>query len=146
MIVKIQEDIFQYEHRVLGNFTARQLVFCGITLATVAPVFIGLFWTTGDPNISVIAAALVGLPILCCAIFKKDGVYLEKIIYIRFLEKFRYRQQRKFVMTNLYEVLQENQKEYETYAVELKKQAAKEGKQSHRPRFLSLVQKRQRTK
>ena len=143
MIVRIPEDIYSYEHKVLGNFTARQLVCMILALVIIAPVFIGLFITTGDPNISTIAATIVGLPILFCAVFKKDGQHLEKVIYIRFLEKFRYTRKRKFIMRNLYEIMQENQKEYKAYA-ELEKQ--QKGKQGKFACILSLAKKRHLSK
>jgi hypothetical protein len=146
MIIKIQEDIYNYEHRVWGNFTARQLVFGGIAFVAIALTFIGLFWKIGDLNLSFFAAVMVGVPIFFCAIKKKDGQYMEKILYIRFFERFRFKQKRKFVMSNLYEILQNNQKEYEAYVDELKQQKDQEAQQGHCPRFLSLAKKRHLTK
>ena len=147
MIVKIPDDIFNYQHKVWGNFTKRQLI-CGIiALVLIAVSFVWLLWKTNDPNLTTVVACLIGVPIFFEAKNDKDGQHFEKILYIRFFEKFRYKQKRKFIMSNLYEVLQAYQKECELYA-DYKKQEHEQQKekQSHPANFFSLAKKRYHTK
>lgn len=113
MIVQIPEDIYSYEHRVWGNFTKRQLICGAIALLIIFPIFIPVFINTGNPRLAALLSMLAAMPILCCGIVKKDGQHMEQILRYRFLQRFKYPQKRKFVMSNLYEIIQQNQKEYE---------------------------------
>lgn len=114
MIVQIPEDIYCYEHKVWGNFTKRQLICGGIALVIIFPVFLGIFWSTGSPRIASLFSIISSLPVLLCGIWKKDGQYLDKIIWYRYRQRIKFPCKRKFVMSNLYEIIQLNQKEYES--------------------------------
>lgn len=148
MIVKIPEDVYQYENKVWGNFTARLLVFFLIALGLTAMTFGLLFWATNSIDLSATVAIIVCLPIMSCGIFKKDGQPLEKIIKYRYLAKFRYKQKRKYVMTNLYEVIQNNQKEWNNANNQIKEKIALEaqGKEKNHKENVKLGKERQRTK
>lgn len=119
MIVKIPEDIFSYEHRVWGNFTKRQLICIGISLVIVLPTFIALFWSTNSVDLAATVAFIAALPVMMCAFWKKDGQYLEQVVWYKLRARFRYPQKRKYAMTNLYEVIVENQKEYDRFNEEI---------------------------
>lgn len=146
MIVQIPEDIFVYEHKAWGNFTVRQLLCVSIALAVTCAVFIPVFWKTNNPRLATFLASSAGLPILYCAIWKKDGQYLEKVLWYRYRQRFKFPQKRKYVMTNLYEAVQQNQKEYESAYEECEKQK-RQGKKKGRFEFLpTLAQKGHRSK
>jgi hypothetical protein len=115
MIVRIPDDIYSYDNKVWGNFTLRQIVCMGIALIVVIPIFILLFWSTGSIDLAAVISFFVAVPILMCATFKRDGQHLEKIIRYKLQARFKYPQKRKYVMTNLYEEILKNQKEYEAY-------------------------------
>lgn len=115
MIVKIPDDIYSYDNKVWGNFTLRQIVCMGIALIVVIPIFILVFWSTASIDLAAIISFFIAVPILMCATFKKDGQHLEQIIWYKFQAKFKYPQKRRYVMTNLYEEVMKNQKEYEAY-------------------------------
>lgn len=141
MIVKIPKDIYSYENKVVGNFTSRQLICLGIALLIIIPVFAGIFIKTNSVDLAATVSFIIALPVLLCSVFKKDGQHLEKIIYYKILEKFKYRQKRKFVMSNLYEEIQRNQKEYEFANEKLKHDEEQKKEQNNKKRFASLVKK-----
>ena len=140
--VQMPENIYRYEHKVLGNFTARQLICGGIALAIIFPVFLTVFLKTGSPRLAVLLSTAASFPALACSVFKKDGQYLEQILRYRWRQKFKYPQKRKFVMHNLYEIIQQSQKEYETADEE--QEQRREGKKNHSFFPLSLGKKKHR--
>jgi len=113
MIVNIPEDIYSYESKSCGIFTTRQLICTLLSFLVIAPTFILLFLLTYSPDLSALVSILLGVPIIMCGIFKKDGQFLEKIIMYKWQWKFKYPQKRKFVMSNLYEDVERLQKECE---------------------------------
>lgn len=146
MIVNITEDIYSYENKVAGNFSWRQLVCIGIALAIIFPVFIVLFVSTKSVDLASFAAFVVGIPIFLFSIVKKDGQPLEKVLIYRFIAKFKYTQKRKYIMTNLYEEIQKNQKEYELANEILDNNRQQEKKQSLKKRLVALAKKGYRSK
>ena len=146
MIVKIPKDIYSYENKVVGNFTSRQLICLGIALLIIIPVFAGIFIKTNSIDLAAIVSVIIALPVLLCGVFKKDGQHLEKIIYYKFLSKFVYKQKREFVMSNLYEEIEKNQKEYELANEMLKNTEQQEKKEKHNKWFDSVGKKGHRSK
>ncbi|MVB10828.1 PrgI family protein [Caprobacter fermentans] len=146
MIVPIPDDIYCYEHKVWGNFTKRQLI-CGlIALAVIFTVFIPVFWKTSNPRLSCFLAFVVAFPVILCGVWKKDGQYPEKVIWYQCRQRFKFPQKRKFVMSNLYEIIQRNQKEYESAYEEYENKEQQKKKKSRLRYFTSLVQKRHGSK
>lgn len=141
MIVKMQEDIYSYENKVAGNFSARQLVCIAIALVIIFPVFIAIFWSTNSPDLAATVAFISGLPVFFCSIFKKDGQHLEKILMYKLKAKLKYTQKRKFVMSNLLEEIQTNQKEYESANEKLENEKQQKEKQDHKKRLTALAKK-----
>lgn len=146
MIVKIPKDIYSYENKVVGNFTSRQLICLGIALLIIIPVFAGIFIKTNSVDLAATVSFIIALPVLLCSVFKKDGQHLEKIIYYKFLSKFIYKQKREFVMSNLYEEIEKNQKEYELANEMLKNAEQQEKKEKHNKWFDSVGKKGHRSK
>jgi hypothetical protein len=146
MIVPIPEDIYSYRHKVWGNFSKRQLV-CGvIALIIIFPVFIPVFWYTGSPRLAALLSVVAILPVLFCGIVEKDGQPLEKVIWYKYRQRFKFPQKRKFAMSNLYEIVQQNQKEYEFANEEIESQKQQKGKKGRYKCPAALDQKRHRTK
>jgi hypothetical protein len=146
LIVKIPKDIYSYENKVVGNFTSRQLICLGIALLIIIPVFAGIFIKTNSVDLAAAVSFIIALPVLLCSVFKKDGQHLENIIYYKFLSKFVYKQKRKFVMSNLYEKIETNQKEYELANEMLKNEEQQKKGQKHKKRFASVGKKGHRSK
>lgn len=146
MIVPIPEDIYCYEHKVWGNFTKRQLICCGIALAIIAPIFISVFWKTGSPRLATLLAVFAALPVLICGVWKKDGQYIDKVLWYRYRQRFKYPQKRKFVMSNLYETIVQSQKEYELAHEIIESKKQKERKKGHFKCPFALAQKGYRSK
>lgn len=104
MIVKIPNDIFQYSNKAIGNFSLRQIICLSASLIVITPVFLLLFLVLKlGTDISAITAMLLGLPIASCGFFNKHGIYLEQIIKYKIDWRFKYSRQRRYVMRNLYE-------------------------------------------
>ena len=141
MIVPISEDIFVYEHKVWGNFTKRQLICGSIALVVICAVFIPVFWKTNSPRLATFLSMGAAVPILYSAIKKKDGQYLEKVLWYRYRQRFKFPQKRKYVMTNLYETIQQNQKEYDLANAEHEEQNSQEKKKGRFDRLTALVKK-----
>lgn len=146
MIVPIPDDIYCYEHKIWGNFTKRQLI-CGcIALVIIFLVFVPVFWKTGSPRLSSLTAFAAAIPVLLCGVWKKDGQYPEKILRYQYRQRFKFPQKRKFVMSNLYETIQQSQKEYESAYEKAAAKQHKKDKKSRFKRFASLAQKRHGSK
>lgn len=143
MIVQIPKDIYSYEHKAVGNLTKRQAVCGGIGIVIAFSVFIPVFQKTGDSMPAAFLSMMAVLPVLACCIVKKDGQYWDQILRHRFRQKFRYPRKRKFIMHNLYEIMEQNNKEYE--AANEKKNAAEPEKEEGRFKALfALGEKKDR--
>ncbi|QAT48778.1 PrgI family protein [Caproiciproducens sp. NJN-50] len=144
MIVPIPDDIYSYEHKVAGNFTKRQLVCLGIALAVIVLIFVPVFWKTGNPRLSTLLSASAAVPVLYGAIHEKDGQHLEQILRYRYRQHHKFPQKRKFVMTNLYETIQQNQKEYDAAYEKLQEQDGQKAEKGHHWLHAALAQKKHR--
>lgn len=114
MVVQVPKNIYSYEHKVAGNLTKRQLI-CGIIgLVIIFPIFIVSFQKTGNSSLAGFLSLAAALPVLACSVVKKDGQYWDQILRYRIRQRFLYPRRRKFVMHNLYEIIEQDQKESET--------------------------------
>lgn len=128
MIVKIPKDIYSYEHKAVGNFTKRQF-FCGlIAMALLFPVFAGVFLSTGSPRLAALLGMAAAMPVLLCGIWKRDGQYLDRIIWYKYRQYVQFPRKRKYVMTNLYDIIRQDQKEIEAAHEENEKDRTKKGR------------------
>lgn len=123
MIVQIPDDVCDYEPKLIGHFTTRQLICIIIAFAAVAGIFIPLFLTTHDENISALPACLAGVPIITFGFIKRDGLYMEQILRIK-LQELREPTSRPYRMHNWYEDLSRSAKE----AIEIEALLDKEAK------------------
>lgn len=148
MIVRIPEDVYSYENKVWGNFTARILKYFGAALVVAFLVFAGVFWSTKSVDLAGVVCAVICLPIMYCGIHKQDGQYLEQILKYKYEERFKYTPKRKFVMTNLYETIQNNQKEWVSANDQLEKKIRMEAqsKKKNHKKVLPVGKTRQRSK
>lgn len=148
MIVPITEDLYNYENKVWGNFTKRQLICIGISFAIIVPIFLLLFWSTGSIDLSALAAAFAATPVMMCAVWKKDGQHLEQVVWYKFRARFKFPQKRKHVTTNLYEDIMTNQKEFDKYYDTLNGSTDEESqKNKGAPKIINaLAKKKQHTR
>ena len=102
MYIPIPDDIYGYESKTFGNFTARQVVCFLLGLAVIAPMLFVMLRATGSVDLSALVAILLGMPVLMCGFIKQDGQYLERVILFKLRWKFKYPQHRPFRMHNLY--------------------------------------------
>lgn len=102
MIVKIQEDIYSYDPKLLGNFTVRQVVSIAISFTLITATFIPLYWLTGDVNVPGFLASMIGVPVMFVGMIKKDGLPYEKYLILK-IKSMMYPKKRPFHMHNLYE-------------------------------------------
>ena len=105
MILRIPKDFHSYEPKSFGNFTLRQVVCLVVSFPIVAALFIPIFTFTNSIDLAATIAILIGVPIALCGFVKRDGVYLEKVVYALWVSRFRYPRKRRYVMRNWYEDL-----------------------------------------
>lgn len=132
MIISIPEDIYRYEAKTFGNFTARQVVCFFLALAVMAPVLLLLYWATGVIDLAALAAVLLGLPVLLCGFVKVDGQPLERVL----LYKLRWRRQphkRPYRAGNLYTRFEKEASQLEAMEQQAEKEAAEEAPARRRP-------------
>ncbi|WP_042435692.1 PrgI family protein [Faecalispora jeddahensis] len=146
MIIRNLDDIYEYENKVWGNFSSRMLICFLIAIAVAALVFAGLFLPTGSVDLASTVAGICCLPVMWFGIYKKDGQHLEQILKYKYLAKFKYTRKRKFVMTNLYEIIENNQKEWKTANEQLENAIAQEGQKTNHKKLFPLGKKGHRTK
>lgn len=106
MVLRIPKDFRSYEPKSFGNFTLRQAICLVVSFPIIAALFIPIFYLTNSIDLAGTVAVLVGIPIALCGFVKKDGVYLEKVIYALWISRFRYPRKRRYVMQNWYEDLE----------------------------------------
>lgn len=131
MRVIVHDDIQSYEHKVIGNFTKRQLICIILALCIIAPTFIALFLSTGSIDLSSIAALLLGTPVIACGIFKPSGVPLEKIILYKIKNR-KNPKQRQYRMITRYEQIQKTIKEVDEYEAAKKAAQEKRNRRKHK--------------
>ena len=131
MRVIVHDDIQSYEHKVIGNFTKRQLICIILALCIIAPTFIALFLSTGSIDLSSIAALLLGTPVIACGIFKPSGVPLEKIILYKIRDR-KNPKQRQYRMITRYEQIQKTIKEVDEYEAAKKAAQEKRNRRKHK--------------
>jgi len=146
MIVKIQEDVYSYESKIWGNFNKRQLICILISLVIIATAFAIIFWTTNSIDLSAIISVVLCSPVLLCAIYNRDGQHLEQVMKYKYQSRFVYPQKRKHVMTNLYQEIEKNQKEYEIYNETLAKEEQPKKDESSKNFIAALDKKRYHSK
>lgn len=127
MIVKIQEDIYAYDPKLLGNFTVRQVVFVAASFALITATFIPLYWLTGDVTIPGFLASMIGVPVMFAGMIKKDGLPFEKYLLLK-IKTAMYPKKRPFRMHNLYEDINTIGKELSAFEEE--QNAASQDKQA----------------
>ncbi len=111
MIVKIPNDIRSYENKAFGNFTKRQIICLSLAFLIIAPSFYLLFTLTNSIDLAGLMSFLLGFPVIACSFFQRNGVFLEKIVIEKYKERNKCKQNRPFVMQNLYEDIQKLNKE-----------------------------------
>lgn len=132
MIIRMPEEIFEYHHRVAGHFTRRQFVGFLVILIVVVPIFIGLYLLTHVILTSAIAAT-VGSASIGFMVMKTDGFQPpEKILQYRIQQHYKYPSKRKYVMTNLYDRLEEYAKEENDEHAEKQSKKKKETKKGRK--------------
>ncbi len=106
--IEMSKDIREYEPKVIGIFTKRQLVCvaigaaCGLLVATRLPVI--------DPIINVLAAVIVAMPASICGWIDLYGMHLETYVLYVIQNNFLTPNKRKYKSESLfYESLKKEQ-------------------------------------
>ena len=93
--VKIPKDLGKIKTKVAFNLTKRQLIGFGCAAALGLPTY----WFTKDSvgvDVATVLMMVVVAPILCFALYEKDGLPLEEYIKFIYLHKFHHSMIRTF--------------------------------------------------
>ena len=95
----MSRDIKNYEPKVIGPLTMRQIVCLLISLSYGIPIF---FLITGDIVVRILIAMMAMVPVLLCGWLKVYDEPFEKFIKIVIINKFFRPVKRKYVIKNEY--------------------------------------------
>lgn len=121
----IPQDICQYESKLIGPLTTRQVGFLvpGVVLAVGAFVLTGKWGFTQDTRIFI--AILLLAPFLLCGWVKLYGINFEKFISMVFVTQFIAPKHRLYKTKNNFDFLLASDEPIDKKAAEKKKQAQK---------------------
>lgn len=100
--VTVPKDLSKIKNKVVFNLTKRQLICIGIGAAMGIPIyFITKDWIGTSNAASVMM--MVMIPAFLFALYEKDGMYLEQILYNMYKVKFKNPPIRRYETINYYE-------------------------------------------
>lgn len=111
MIVEIPDDIYAYESKAIGNLTKRQALCFAGGGGVVLGVFIPLFQVTQSSTLAALVSFSIAIPLFfLCAVVRRDGQPLEKVLKYRMRWKKR-PHKRPYHVSNFYEEINQLDKE-----------------------------------
>lgn len=84
--VRVPTDLNKIETKVIGSFTKRQVICFGLAALVGVPVFFGLKGFIGNDLAAILMVAIM-MPFFLFAMYKRNGVTLEKYLYFVFRQK-----------------------------------------------------------
>ena len=100
--VTVPKDLSKVKNKVVLNLTKRQLICMGIGAALGVPVYFLTRNLIGTSNAATLMM-MVMLPAFLFAMYEKDGMFLEQILYNMIRVKFLNPSIRRYETVNLYE-------------------------------------------
>lgn len=99
--IEMSKDIKNFEPKILGPFTLRQLICVGISVTYGVPLF---FILGGDIVIRILITILAMLPVLLCGWLKVFDEPFERFLKIIVVNKFLKPAKRKYKISNQYKI------------------------------------------
>lgn len=103
--VSVPKDLTKVKNKVVFNLTKRQIICLGIAAAIGLPFYFLTRETIGTSNAAT-GMVLLMLPAFLFAMYEKDGMPLEKILWNMINVKFLNPAIRRYEVENLYELLE----------------------------------------
>lgn len=108
--IEMSKDIHDYEPRVVGMFTVRQIVCLCISAAYAVPLFMILGWFGLSMTTRATIAILLAAPGIACGYVKLYGMPLEKFFVSCVLPQLLFPTKRKYVTENTLDYLTRDDK------------------------------------
>lgn len=100
--VTVPKDLSKIKNKVVFNLTKRQLICIGIGAAMGIPIYFLTKEWIGSSNAATVMM-MVMIPAFLFALYEKDGMYLEQILYNMYKVKFKNPPIRRYETVNYYE-------------------------------------------
>ena len=100
--VTVPKDLSKIKNKVVFNLTKRQLICIGIGAAMGIPIYFLTKDWIGSSNAATVMM-MVMIPAFLFALYEKDGMYLEQILYNMYKVKFKNPPIRRYETINYYE-------------------------------------------
>lgn len=100
--VTVPKDLSKIKNKVVFNLTKRQLICIGIGAAMGIPIYFLTKDWIGTSNAATVMM-MVMIPAFLFALYEKDGMYLEQILYNMYKVKFKNPPIRRYETINYYE-------------------------------------------
>ena len=103
--IEMPKDLKTVEAKIIGPFTARQIICFIIACSYGIPLFAKL---NGDITFKIIVTLLAVIPVLLCGWFKIQGLPFEKFLVIIIRNKFLKPKKRKYKVKNSFDYRKTN--------------------------------------
>jgi hypothetical protein len=103
--VSVPRDMTAVKSRLLFGLTRRQLTCFGIAAAVGAPTFI-LVNSAAGSSIAMLCLIITAFPAMVFAVYEKDGVPAEKILFFYLRAKFFFPATRPYKVENIYDYIE----------------------------------------
>ena len=100
--VIVPKDLSKIKNKVVFNLTKRQLICIGIGAAMGIPIYFLTKDWIGTSNAATVMRVVM-IPAFLLALYEKDGMYLEQILYNMYKVKFKNPPIRRYETVNYYE-------------------------------------------
>ena len=100
--VTVPKDLSKVKNKVVFNLTRRQLICIGIGAALGVPVYFLTRSLVGTSNAATLMMVVM-IPAFLFALYEKDGMHLEQVLYNMYKVKFRNPPVRRYETINFYE-------------------------------------------
>ena len=100
--VTVPKDLSKVKNKVVFNLTRRQLICIGIGAALGVPVYFLTRNLIGTSNAATLMMVVM-IPAFLFALYEKDGMHLEQVLYNMYKVKFKNPPVRRYETINFYE-------------------------------------------
>ena len=107
--VNVPKDLNKIKSKAVFNLSFRQLICFGTGASIGVPTYIFIRGTIGDTAAALLMIGLM-LPFFFLAMYEKDGLPAEKVLYNIIRSRLYYPVTRPYKTQNLYEVLEKEEK------------------------------------
>lgn len=126
--VEVPRDLSKFESKIALNLTKRQLICFGSGIILGLPTYFFIKSFEIPIDICTTISFVIMSPFFMCGVYKKDGIPLEKYIYMVIKQKYLRPHIRKYKTNNIFSNLIEVGKKNESISKKTKKKITKNNK------------------